>query len=67
MEETSRAQERARPKLGDILLWRRDPCERLLKDLKTKKADTKEIEFVKKEIEFLEEIEEKWRTQHKKW
>ena len=61
------AQEYARPSLGDILLWCRDPCERLLKDLETKKADAKDIEFVRKEIEFLKEIEERWRTLYKKW
>jgi len=57
----------ARPNLGDILLWCRDPCERLLKDLEMKKADAKDIEFVKKEIEFLKEVEKSWRTQYKKW
>ena len=61
------AEKRARPNLGDILLWCRDPCERLLEDLKTKKANAKDIEFVKKEIEFLKETEKNWRTQHKKW
>lgn len=57
-----KAQEYASPNLGDILFWCREPCERLLEDLETKKVDAKDIEFVKKEIEFLKEIEEKWRT-----
>ena len=65
--EMDKAQEYARPNLGDILLWCRDPCERLLKDLETKKANAKDIEFVRKEIDFLKEIEEKWRTRYKKW
>lgn len=60
------AQEYANPNLGTILLWCRDPCERLLKELQKKKADTKDIEFVKNEILFLKETEDKWTQQQKK-
>jgi len=62
-----KAEKNARANLGDMLLWCRDPCEQLLKDLETKKANARDTEFVKKEIDFLKEIENKWRTQYKKW
>ncbi|MEM2100231.1 MAG: YscO family type III secretion system apparatus protein [Thermoproteota archaeon] len=61
-----KAQEQARPNLGDILLWCRDSCKQLLKNLQEKKADAKDIEYVQKEITLLKEFEEKWRIEHKK-
>ena len=62
-----KAQQYANPNLGDILCWCSEPCERLLEDLENKKANAKDIEFVKKEIAFLKQAEENWRTQYKKW
>lgn len=64
MEE---AQEYARPNLGDILLWCRDACEHLLKDLREKKADERDLQYVEREIQFLRKIEEAWRIEHREW
>jgi len=57
------AQERARPNFGDVCLWHRDACEQLLK----RTRDKKDKAFIEKEIEFLKEIEDRWRVEYKKW
>lgn len=59
------AQEYAEPNLGNVLLWCRDACETLISKLEKEKADTKDIEFVKKEIEFIKQAEDRWRTVRK--
>jgi len=61
------AQEYAEPPLGAILLWLVDPLKMLAKNLEKKKADTKDIQRVKKEIEFVEEMKKKWEAESKKW
>jgi len=61
------AQEYAEPPLGAILLWLIDPLKMLAKDLEKKKADAKDIQYVKWEIEFVEEMKKKWETECKKW
>jgi len=45
--------EYAFPSLNIIFLWCKDACEKLLSDLKRKKADQKDLDCVTKEIEFL--------------
>jgi hypothetical protein len=64
MEE---AQKYANPNLGDALCLLTEPCERLLESLEKQKADQKDIAYVKNEINFLKQIEAKWRTVHKNW
>lgn len=61
------AQEYAEPSLGAILLWLVDPLKMLAKNLEKKKANAKDIQRVKKEIEFVEEMKKKWETECKKW
>jgi hypothetical protein len=57
----------AYPTLGTILFWCKAACEELLSDLEKKQADPKDLEYVKKEIKFLEGTQADWETKHKKW
>lgn len=47
--------EYAYPGLGTVLFWCKTACEELLSDLEKRQADMKDVEFVKREIEFLGE------------
>ena len=58
--------EYAYPSLENILLWCKDACEKLLSELKEKKADPKDLTYVEKEIESLNEYQKDWITKHKK-
>ena len=62
-----RAQECAYPTLGTIFFWCKDACEELLSELKEKKADKREVEYVEKEIEFLNGNQIDWGAKHKEW
>ena len=59
--------EYAYPSLGTILFWCKTACEELLSDLEKEKADEKNVEHVKREIEFLDENQLDWEAKHKKW
>jgi hypothetical protein len=59
--------EYAYPSLGTVLFWCKTACEKLLSDLEKKQADEKDMEFVKREIKFLEENQANWEVKHKKW
>ena len=59
--------EYAYPSLGTVLFWCKTACEELLSDLEKKQADMKDVEFVKREIEFLERTHADWEVKHKKW
>ena len=61
-----RVQEYAYPTLDIILFWCKDACERLLSELKDKKADKRDLEYVEKEIEFLNMDQVDWEAKHKK-
>ncbi len=58
--------EYAYPSLGTILFWCKTACEELLSDLEKKQADEKDVEFVKREIAFLEGNQADWEANHKK-
>jgi len=45
----------------------REECRYLLEDLHGRKADKEDIEYVKRELELLKELEDRWSTEHKKW
>jgi hypothetical protein len=55
------------PNLGDILFWLNMNCERLLKNLQRQNADTKDIEYLKNESDFLKQAETEWRVTHRRW
>jgi len=59
--------EYAYPTLGTIFFWCKAACEELLEDLEKKQTDEKDLEYVKKEIEFLKENQADWEAKHKKW
>jgi hypothetical protein len=59
--------EYAYPSLGTMLFWCKAACEKLLSDLEKKQVDMKDVEFVKREIEFLEKTQADWEVKHKKW
>jgi hypothetical protein len=59
--------EYAFPTLGTIFFWCKTACEELRADLEKKQADGKDLEYVKKEIEFLEGNQTEWEAKHKKW
>jgi hypothetical protein len=59
--------EYAYPTLGTILFWCKAACEELLSDLEKKQAGEKDLEYVKREIEFLDGNQADWETKHKKW
>ena len=61
-----RLREFAYPSLDTIFLWCKDACEKLLSELKDKKADERDLEYVEKEIQFLNEYQVDWITKHKK-
>jgi hypothetical protein len=50
----NKVSEYAYPTLGTILFWCKTACEELLSDLDKKQADEKDLEYVKREIDFLE-------------
>jgi len=58
--------EYAYPSLDTILSWCENACEKLLSELKEKKADEEDIEYVEKEIEFLNWYQADWKTTHHK-
>jgi hypothetical protein len=59
--------EYAYPALGTIFFWCKTACDSLLADLEKKQADEKDLEYVRKEIEFLEGKQAEWEAKHKKW
>ena len=59
--------EYAYPALGTILFWCKGACEELLSDLEEKQADEKDLVYIKREIEFLNEMQTDWEANHKKW
>jgi hypothetical protein len=61
-----RAREYAFPSFKTILFWCKDACEKLLSELKEHKADEKDLEYVEKEITFLNEYKANWENKHKK-
>jgi hypothetical protein len=65
--KVDKVSEYAYPTLGTILFWCKAACEELLADLEKKQADSKDLEYVKKEIKFLEGNQADWETKHKKW
>ena len=61
-----RLREYAYPSLGTIFLWCKDACEKLLSELKEQKADERDLEYVEKEIRFLNEYKVDWEKKHNK-
>ena len=64
--QIDKVREYAYPSLDTILLWCKSACENLLSELKEKKADEEDIEYVEKEIEFLNWYQADWKTTHHK-
>jgi len=62
----NRVREYAYPSLDIIFLWCRDACEKLLSELEAKKADERDLEYVKNEIEFLKGYQADWKAKHEK-
>lgn len=62
-----RVSEYAYPSLGTVFFWCKAACEVLLSDLEKGHADEKDLEYVKREIEFLEANQADWEAKHKKW
>jgi len=62
----NKVREYAYPSLDTIFLWCKDACEKLLLELKEKKANEKDLEHVEKEIEFLNEYQIDWKAKHGK-
>lgn len=56
--------EYAYPSLDIILSWCKDACEKLFSELNEKKADEKDLECLKKEIELLNAYQADWKTSH---
>ncbi len=65
--KVDKVSEYAYPTLGTVLFWCKTACEELLSDLEKKQADEKDVEYVKKEIEFLEGKQAEWEAKHEKW
>ena len=61
-----RVREYAYPSLDTIFLWCKVACEKLLSELKDKRADDRDLEYVEREIMFLNEYQVDWITKHKK-
>jgi len=61
-----RVREYAYPTLGTIFFWCKDACEKLLSELKEKKVGKSDLEYVEKEIEFLNGNQVAWEAKHKK-
>jgi len=61
-----RAREYAYPSLDTIFFWCKDACEKLLLELKEKKAEEEDLEYVEKEIEFLNGYQADWKAKHQK-
>ena len=61
-----RLREYAYPPLDTIFLWCKDACEKLLSELKEQKADERDLEYVEKEIRFLNEYKVDWEKKHDK-
>ena len=61
-----RIREYAYPTLDTIFFWCKDACEKLLSELKEKKADKRDLEYVEKEIKFLNGYQIDWKAKHKK-
>jgi hypothetical protein len=64
--KVDKVSEYAYPALGTILFWCKGACEELLSDLEKKQADKKDLEYIKREIEFLDEVQADWEKRHKK-
>jgi hypothetical protein len=64
--EIESVREYAYPSLEIIFLWCRDACEKLLSELKERKADARDMECVEKEIEFLKECQADWKNRYQK-
>jgi len=52
--------------LDTIFFWCKDACEKLLLELKAKKAEEEDLESVEKEIEFLNWYQADWKAKHQK-
>ena len=65
--KVGKVSEYAYPTLGTVLFWCKTACEELLSDLERKQADEKDLDYVKKEIEFLDGNQEDWESKHEKW
>ena len=61
-----RLREYAYPSLDTLFLWCKDACENLLSELKEQKADERDLEYVEKEIRFLNEYKVDWEKKHNK-
>jgi hypothetical protein len=61
-----KASEYAYPTFGTVLFWCKVACDELLSDLQRKQADEKDLEYVKREIAFLEGAQADWESKHKK-
>ena len=61
-----RVREYAFPSFDTILFWCKDACEQLLSELKEKEADKRDLEYVEREIMFLNEYQVAWEANHKK-
>jgi len=57
----------AYPTFDIVLFWCKAACDELLSDLQRKQADEKDLEYVKREIEFLEGTQADWESKRKKW
>lgn len=62
----NRVKEYAYPSLDIIFLWCKDACEKLLLELKENEANEKDLEYVEKEIVFLNEYQADWKAKHEK-
>jgi hypothetical protein len=56
----------AYPSFDTIFFWCKDACEKLLSELKEKRADERDLEYVEKEIAFLHEYQVDWKAKHEK-
>jgi hypothetical protein len=63
----SKVSDFAYPTFGTVLFWCKAACEKLLSDLQRKQAHEKDMEYVKREIEFLEGTQADWEAERKKW
>ena len=64
--KVGKVSEYAYPTFSTIFFWCKAACEELLSDLENKQADEKDLEYVKREIEFLNENQADWEAKHKK-
>ena len=60
-----RVLEYAYPSLDTVFSWCKDACEKLLLELKAKKADEKDLECVEKEIESLSGCQVDWKAKQR--